>query len=92
MEITFEIYKRDGRRRDGRRLIKKIDFDYGDDDLSLCNMRDSLNQAWPLHKGYEIEEHETWVTRRNAMTGQKFQERYDRPFHCSPSSEAFFCS
>ena len=33
---------------------------------------------------------EKQVTKRNLMTGEEFQERVNTPYHCSPSSEAFW--
>ena len=38
--------------------------------------------------GFEI--HETYVTRVNMMGGAEYQERYDTPRYCSPSSEAYW--
>jgi hypothetical protein len=35
---------------------------------------------------------ERQVTRRNIMTGAEFQESANRPYHCSPSSETYWCS
>ena len=32
------------------------------------------------------------VERRNAMTGAKFMEEENVPFHCSPRSESYWCS
>ena len=46
------------------------------------------------HKGARREElkhlYETWVTRKNLMGGAEFQERYDTPYFCSPSSESYW--
>jgi len=35
---------------------------------------------------------EKTVTRRNAMTGEEFQESINAPFSTSPSSENYWCS
>jgi hypothetical protein len=40
--------------------------------------------------GIIIELHETFVTRTNLMGGAEYQERYDTPRFCSPSSEAYW--
>ena len=90
MTRTFEIYKRDRRRRDGRRMITKIDFDFGDDVQRLFNKRGNLCQAYPFYRGYEIEEHDTWVTRTNSQTGREYRERYDTPRSCSPASDLYW--
>lgn len=41
---------------------------------------------YPIYNGHKL------VTRRNARTGELFQERADKPFHLSPSSESYWCS
>jgi hypothetical protein len=33
---------------------------------------------------------ETYVTKQNLMGGTEFQERYDTPRYCSPSSETYW--
>ena len=35
---------------------------------------------------------EKTVTRRNAMTGEEFQEPINTPYSCSPASENYWCS
>jgi hypothetical protein len=40
--------------------------------------------------GFIVEPHETWVTKRNMMTGKTYKERYDTPYFCSPASETFW--
>jgi hypothetical protein len=40
--------------------------------------------------GYRFSIHETYVTRTNLMGGGQFQERYDTPHYCSPSSESYW--
>jgi hypothetical protein len=40
--------------------------------------------------GYVVEVHETFVTRKNLVGGKEFQERYDTPYYCSPSSESYW--
>jgi hypothetical protein len=54
-------------------------------------MRDLRQRLYPQPK-YRMELHETYVTRRNMMTGAEFQERYDTPYYCSPSSETYWSS
>lgn len=41
-------------------------------------------------EGLVVHVYETFVTRKNLMTGKEFQERYDTPYFCSPSSETYF--
>jgi hypothetical protein len=40
--------------------------------------------------GFVVEVFETFVTRKNMMSGKEYQERYDTPYYCSPSSETFW--
>jgi hypothetical protein len=40
--------------------------------------------------GITIELYETFVTRKNMMGGAEYQERYDTPRFCSPSSESYW--
>ena len=90
MEKTFEIWKKDGRLKSGDRLIKKIDFNSEGSDQRMKNMRDNLTQDYPLHKGYRIEERDTFVTKNNMMSGEEYRERYDTPISCSPASGTFW--
>jgi len=80
---TVEIYKQDKRTKSGERLVLKQDYDT--DNLSM--LEHSVKHTWRGHR-YEI--HETWVTRKNMMSGREYQERYDTPRYCSPSSEAYW--
>jgi hypothetical protein len=90
---TVELYKADkrikkderyGRNRVGLRFVEVQDFapstrDYID--TVAADMRD---------RGYVVEVFETFVTRKNLVGGKEFQERYDTPYYCSPSSESYW--
>jgi hypothetical protein len=82
MNYTVELYKLDRRQKDGRVLVSKTDFE----DIDLGD----LETLVPVGSRYIREIHETYVTRKNAMTGETFQERYDTPYFCSPSSESYW--
>jgi hypothetical protein len=83
-EYTLEIYKADKRTKEGRRLVAKEDFapvtkDYIDAVVAKkCKL------------GFAVELFETYVTETNLMDGKEFQERYDTPYFCSPSSERYW--
>jgi len=91
--FTVELYKADkrikrderyGRNRVGMRFVEVVDFapstrDYID--TVAADMRD---------RGYIVQVFETFVTRKNMMGGKEFQERYDTPNYCSPSSESYW--
>jgi hypothetical protein len=81
---TIEIYKADRRIKEGQRLVEKRDFD--------PVTRDYINTVVEKlsGKGITIKLHETFVTRSNLMGGKEYQERYDTPRICSPSSEAYW--
>ena len=83
---TVEIYKKDKRCKSGERLESKND--YNTDNLSMLE-HTVKNTYLQLH-GYRYEIHETYVTRKNMMSGAEFKERYDTPYYCSPSSESYW--
>jgi hypothetical protein len=83
-EYTLEIYKADRRIREGRRLIEKRDFAPVTRDYIQTVISDKTAQ------GFIVELHETFVTRTNLMGGAEYQERYDTPRFCSPSSESYW--
>jgi len=90
---TVELYKADkrikkderyGRNRVGMRFIEVKDF--------APVTRDFINTVAEEYraKGYFAKVSETFVTRKNMMSGKEFQERYDTPSFCSPSSESYW--
>lgn len=81
---TLEIYRSDRRVKGGRRLVSKTDF--------APVTRDYINTVVEARtaQGYAVELFETYVTRTNLMGGAVYQERYDTPRFCSPSSEAYW--
>ena len=83
---TVEIYKKDARTKKGERLVSKTD--YKTDNLSM--LEHTVKHTYRESQGYRYEIHETYVTKTNMMSGQEFQERYDRPYYCSPSSETYW--
>ena len=83
-EYTLELYKADKRTKEGRRLVTKQDFAPSTKDY-IAAVVDSKQKM-----GFIVELFETYVTRKNIMSGKEFQERYDRPYFCSPSSESYW--
>jgi len=87
---TLEIYKTDKRTKAGEKLVETRDG---------CGVMGSNKWAVGLHyvtmypaPKYRIELHETMVTKRNLGTGEYYEERYDTPYYCSPSSETYWCN
>jgi len=91
--FTVELYKTDrrikrderyGRNKAGLRFVEAVDF--------TPSTQDYINTvAVDMQKrGYVVKVFETFVTRKNMMSGYEYQERYDTPSFCSPSSESFW--
>jgi hypothetical protein len=92
---TVEIYKTD-------RRIKK-DERYGKDKVGLRFVevkdfapvtRDYIETLADDYRkeGVVVHVYETFVSRKNMMSGKEYQERYDTPYYCSPSSETYWSS
>ena len=81
---TVEIYKTDKRKKSGERLIAKNDYATDNRSTLEKSVKDHLGKS----ERYEI--HETFVTKTSLMGGKEFQERYDTPYYCSPSSESYW--
>lgn len=86
MNYTVEVYKRDARTKVGERMVRKVDHQ-GVDAETLKHLYET---TWFASEGYRFEIHETFVTRKNLMGGAEYQERYDTPRFCSPSSESYW--
>lgn len=86
MTYTVEIYKKDARTKAGERLVSKTDYEATDKSM----LEHTVKHTWRASQGYRYEIHETYVTRTNMMGGKEYQERYDTPRYCSPSSEAYW--
>jgi aspartyl aminopeptidase len=90
---TVELYKADkrikqddryGRNRAGLRFVEVIDFA-----PSTRDYIDTVVKSY-VKDGFIAEAFETYVTQKNMMSGKEYQERYDTPGFCSPSSESFW--
>ena len=91
--FTVELYKADqrikrderyGRNRAGLRFVEVRDFAPVTKDY-IASVVDNFREG-----GFVVEVFETYVTRKNMMSGLEYQERYDTPSFCSPSSESFW--
>jgi hypothetical protein len=85
MEYTVEIYRRDARRKTGEKLVLTIDYK----DVPKEGVERYCLANYSLPK-YRFEIHETWVVKKNLLSGEEFKERYDTPYYCSPSSETYW--
>ena len=82
MDYTVETYRIDKRTKEGKVLISKTDHT----DVTWHQME----WLYPRHPRYIVMIHETYVERKNFMTGEVFKERYDTPWACSPASESYW--
>jgi hypothetical protein len=91
--FTVELYKTDkrikkderyGRNQAGLRFVEVVDF--------APSTRDYIStvEADMQKRGFVVNVFETFVTKINMMSGKEYQERYDTPGFCSPSSESFW--
>lgn len=83
-EYTLELYKQDKRTKEGKRLVAKEDF------APVTKDYIEAVAEGKRRLGFIVQVFETFVTRKNVMGGKEFQERYDRPYFCSPSSESYW--
>lgn len=85
-DYTVEVYKMDRRTKAGQRLVIKQDHK----DIDLKTLKHLYETTYFKKDGYVHAYHETYVTRRSLMGGKEYQERYDTPYFCSPSSESYW--
>jgi hypothetical protein len=92
-EYTLELYKADkrikrderyGKNKVGLRFYEVMDFA----PVTKDYIETVAEQKRKL--GFVVKVFETYVTRKNLVGGKEFQERYDTPYYCSPSSESYW--
>jgi hypothetical protein len=89
MLFTIEIHKTDKRTKSGLRFVGKYEYDRKD----RAAIEREIRELFPMYgEEYKFTIIETMVERVNHLTGTKFMERYDTPFHCSASSESYWCN
>ena len=96
--LTIEVYKKDkriknrsesvrwGNNKPGLRFVLKQDYE----GKTREELEELCRTGYPERLKFVTEIHETYVTRKNLMSGIEYQERYDRPHYCSPSSESYW--
>jgi hypothetical protein len=83
---TVEIFKTDKRTKIGERFVKKVDHSTADRSV----VQEIYSAKYSSDSGYRFEIYKTYVTRKNMMSGEEYQERYDTSYFCSPSSESYW--
>jgi uncharacterized protein (DUF2126 family) len=90
---TVEVYKADkrikkderyGRNKAGLRFVEVVDFECATEEFVNVVKQQFINAGFVAHI------FETYVTRKNLIGGAEYQERYDTPHYCSPSSESYW--
>lgn len=93
VEYTIEIYRADkrikrderyGKNKAGLRFVDVMDYAPSTKDF-IEGVAKDFREA-----GFVAEVFETYVTKKNMMTGTEFNERYNTPYYCSPSSETYW--
>ena len=83
-EYTLEIYKTDRRTKEGRRLVAKQEF------APVTKAYINAVADGKRNLGFDVEIFETWITKKNLLSGKEYQEKYDTPHFCSASSESYW--
>jgi hypothetical protein len=86
MLYTVIVNKRDARTKSGVRSYQKVEV-HAD---TASAVLEHYNKVFDPAFGFVVEVHETYVTRKNLLSGEEFTERYDTPSFCSPSSESYW--
>lgn len=87
-DYTVMVFKKDRRTKKGERLVLKQDHI----DIDLKTLEHLYKTTWFIRDGFRHEFHETYVIRKNIMTGMDVKERFDLPYSCSVASETYWSS
>lgn len=93
MLYTVTVHKQDRRVKDGLRFKGKFDVEAtspGDAERQAQLIVWQGSYCKDYTGGYVYTVNETFVTRKNLLSGQEYQERFDTPHYCSPSSETYW--
>ena len=91
MNYTFKYHKKDLRSKDGERTVYEMDFDIEPEFFDqIVDYANGILKSQKRFKNVRLEVIQTFVTRKNYMTGEYFKERYDTPYFASPCSESFW--
>jgi hypothetical protein len=83
---TIEVYKNDKRYKVGHKLTHKRDYDDMTRQEAVLLAKELISKG----VGDSFAVCLTYVTKKNLLSGKEFQERYDTPHFCSPSSETYW--
>lgn len=86
--FTIEIYKTDKRKKEGRKLIDRIEVNVAEREDAVVLAEGYVERGNKLT--YEV--HETYREVRNIMSGKIVREHYLTPYSCSVGSETYWSS
>ena len=87
-DYTLIVRKIDKRRKDGE-SVKKYDYVGKTQEWMEAEVNELRHRLYPEPK-FKLSFVETYVTKKNIMSGKEFKERFDTPYYCSPSSETYW--
>jgi len=91
MLYTFLYYKKDLRVKDGERNVYEMELEIPPELLGeVVDFTKDQLASLKCFKNVRLEVIKTMVSRKNYMTGEYFEERWDTPFFASASSESFW--
>jgi len=85
-DYSIIVYKQDKRTKAGEREYTRRDFT----GYSKRIVKQLAEDVYPASEGYRFEIRETYVTRKNLLSGNEYRERFDTPRSCSPASETYW--
>lgn len=86
---TLMVYRFDKRCKDGERLRGRYEY-YNKTEAEMLAEIADLRRSMYFDHMFRIEWHETYVTRKNLMTGVEFKEHFMTPNYCSPAFESYW--
>lgn len=91
MLYTFLYHKKDLRANDGERNVYEMELEIPPELLNqVVDFTKDQLASLKCFKNVRLEVIKTMVSRKNYMTGEYFEERWDTPFFASASSESFW--
>ena len=88
LEITVEIYKADARKKEGRKLVDRIEVQCAEREDAVAIAENIVAKGKKL--SYEL--HDTYREVTNIMSGKVVKEHYLTPYSCSVGSETYWSS
>lgn len=86
---TLMVYRFDKRTKTGEKLRGRYEYCNKTLDDMHNEIKDLSAKLYPASQ-FRIDLHETYVTRKNLMTGVEFKEHFMTPHYCSPAFESYW--